>query len=152
MTMNGNYKEELKRNKRIVDDIKSIVVRSSHYSFPDGPETHSIYEIQVSGEGKYEESDEIGKVLIEKSFIVPTEEFEKLCLKIVDIMHRFDRVDFAYDDCSGEVELLLSGGEIILPRGMAFKRRYVERRYVEDAWLKFRDKHIVEQLKALEGK
>lgn len=142
MTMNGSYKEELKRNKRIVNDIKGIVVRSSHYSFPDGPETHSIYEIQVSGEGKYEESDEIGKVLIEKSFVVPTEEIEKLCLKIVDIMHRFDRVDFFYDDCCGEVELLLSGGEIILPRGMAFKRRYVE-----DAWLKFRDKYIVDQLR-----
>lgn len=147
MTMNGNYKEELKRNKRIVDDIKSIVVRSSHYSFPDGSETHSIYEIQVSGEGKYEESDEIGKILIEKSFVVPTEEIEKLCLKIVDILHWFDRVDFVYDDCCGEIELLLSGGKIILPRGMAYKRRYVE-----DAWLKFRGKYIVEQLKALEGK
>ena len=39
-----SYKEELKRNKRIVNDIKGIVVRSSHYSFPDGPETHCIEE------------------------------------------------------------------------------------------------------------
>ena len=137
-----SYKEELKRNKRIVNDIKGIVVRSSHHSFPDGPETHSIYEIQVSGEGKYEESDEMGKIQMEKPFSVPTEEVEKLCLKIVDIMHRFDRVDFFYDDCSGEIELLFSGGGVILPRGMAFKRRYVD-----DAWTKFKDKHIVDQLR-----
>ena len=100
----------------------------------------------MSGECKYEESDEFGRILTEKSFAVPAEEIEKLCLKIVDIMHRFDRVDFSYDDCYGEVELLFSSGGVILPRGMAFKRRYVE-----DAWLKFRDKYIVDQLKESKG-
>lgn len=71
---------------------------------------------------------------MEKPFSVPTEEVEKLCLKIVDIMHCFDRVDFFYDDCSGEIELLFSGGGVILPRGMAFKRRYVD-----DAWTNSQD-------------
>ena len=97
--MNQSYKAELKRNKRIVKDICGIIVRTSYYSFEDHRETLTVYEIQMSGEGRYKQCDESGQVLQEKSFVVQKEEIEKFSLKVVDIMHHFDRVDFFYDDC-----------------------------------------------------
>lgn len=135
------HMDELERNKKIIKDIRGIVTRSSYFSFGDEHETHAIYEIHMNGEGRYLENDENGKVQMEKSFSVSTEEIEKFCLKIVDIMHHFDRVDMFYDDSCEEVELLFSGGRVVLPRGMAVKRRCIE-----DAWNKFRDNNIVDQL------
>lgn len=132
---------DLERNKKIVKDIEGIVIRSSYFSFTSGHETHAIYEIQMTGDGRYEESDEHGKVLYEREFTVPLDEIEKLCIKIVDIMHCFDRVDLYYDDCYEEIELHFPGGPIIVPRGMGVKRRDVE-----TAFRKFIKKNIAEQL------
>lgn len=109
----------------LVSEIESIIIQRVHFSLEDWSTSQSQFDIFCNGNGKYLESDSNGNPFFEKEFSVPQDSFEKLCDRIIDIVHNFDRIDLYYDSIHEDVTLVFKHGSLTIPRGMGAKKKDV---------------------------
>jgi len=127
----------------LVTEIERIIIRRGQYSLEDGLVRKSQFEILCNGSGTYLSLDKNEKIVSEKKFSVPPESFEKLCIRLINIIHSFDRIDVFYDAISEEVVLVFKNGTLTIPRGMGAKKKDVAL-IVQ----RFLNRYVLDQLKA----
>lgn len=134
---------ELKKDKRIIQDIESIIVHEVHMDLSKNYEPQyscAIYEIVATGESTYMVKNEDGTITDCWQFYVSKEAFDNLCLRLVHIIHHFEWPDYDFNLPGGEVRLCFKNGDIIFPLCISAKGKSVE-----DVLIKFREKVVIRQ-------